>query len=84
MSSSLTGTGLDQPSQGCAAGTRTGVGQVGGSGGTNTQMACGAVLSFIGPSIGSVSTVIGPTIIGSTILAPVTVSNGGSTVNSVP
>jgi hypothetical protein len=47
-------------------------------------MACGAVLSFIGPSIGSVSTVIGPTIIGSTILAPVTVSNGGSTVNSVP
>lgn len=80
----LPGGGLDLSSLGCTAGNRTGVGQTGGSGGTADQFACGSVLAFNGPSVGSVSSVIGPTIIGSTVVAPVTVSTGGPVVNSAP
>jgi hypothetical protein len=48
---------------------------VGDAGATSNQL-CGVTLAFIGPSIGQVSSVVGPTIIGSTVLAPVTVSSG--------
>jgi hypothetical protein len=48
---------------------------VGDAGATSNQL-CGVTLAFIGPSVGQVSTVVGPTIIGSTVLAPVTVSSG--------
>jgi hypothetical protein len=44
---------------------------------------CFSVLSFIGPTLGQVDSQVGPTIIGSTILAPVTVS-AGNVVNTVP
>jgi hypothetical protein len=56
---------------------------VGDAGATSNQI-CGATLAFVGPSIGQVSTAIGPTIIGSTVLAPVTVSSGPVAVSSVP
>jgi hypothetical protein len=56
---------------------------VGDAGATVNQI-CGAVLAFVGPSTGQVATAIGPTIIGSTIIAPITVSPGPVAVNSVP
>jgi hypothetical protein len=56
---------------------------VGDAGATENQI-CGAVLAFVGPSIGQVATVIGPTIIGSTVVAPVTVSAGPVAVSSLP
>jgi hypothetical protein len=60
-------------SYGCAVNTPAGVGTAGGT----TNEVCGSGgLIFIGPSIGQISTVVGPTIIGSTVLAPVTVSSG--------
>ena len=78
------GMGLG-PSQGCADVPIVGsAGQIGASGGATLQQACGAVLAFNGPSIGNVSSVIGPTVIGGTVLAPVTASTGGPTITSVP
>jgi hypothetical protein len=78
------GMGLG-PSQGCADVPIVGsAGQIGASGGATLQQACGAVLAFNGPSIGNVSSVIGPTVIGATVLAPVTASTGGPTITSVP
>jgi hypothetical protein len=56
---------------------------IGDAGATSNQI-CGATLAFVGPSVGQVSTAIGPTIIGSTVLAPVTVSSGPVAVSSVP
>jgi hypothetical protein len=55
---------------------------VGGTGSTE-QIACGTVLAFIGPAIGQISSVVGPTIIGSTVMGPVIVSSG-AVVNTVP
>jgi len=55
-----------------------------GPGGEPSQNACGAILAFNGPVVGNVSSTIGPTIIGATILAPVTVSTGGPVVSSIP
>jgi hypothetical protein len=56
---------------------------VGDAGATSNQV-CGAVLAYVGPSIGQVSSAIGPTIIGSTVLAPVTVSSGPVAASTVP
>jgi hypothetical protein len=55
-----------------------------GDAGATVNQICGATLVFVGPSIGQVSSDIGPTIIGSTVLAPVTVSSGPVAVSSVP
>jgi hypothetical protein len=56
---------------------------VGDAGATVNQI-CGVVLAFVGPSTGQVTTAIGPTIIGSTVLAPITVSSGPVAVSSLP
>jgi hypothetical protein len=56
---------------------------LGDAGATNNQL-CGVVLGFVGPSIGQVGSPIGPTIIGSSVLAPVTVSSGPVAIVSVP
>jgi hypothetical protein len=56
---------------------------VGDAGAASNQI-CGAVLAFVGPTTGQIATAIGPTIIGSTILAPITVSPGPVAVNSLP
>jgi hypothetical protein len=78
------GMGLG-PSQGCAnVPVVESAGQIGAAGGSTQQQACGDVLAFIGPSIGNVSSVIGPTVIGGPVLAPVTASTGGPTIVSVP
>jgi hypothetical protein len=72
-------------SQGCANVPIVGnAGQIGAGGGATLQQACGAVLAFNGPAIGNVSSVIGPTIIGGPVLAPVTASTGGPNIVSVP
>jgi hypothetical protein len=72
-------------SQGCANVPMVGsAGQLAADGGATIQQACGAVLAFNGPSIGNVSSVIGPTIIGGPVLAPVTASTGGPNIVSVP
>jgi hypothetical protein len=56
---------------------------VGDAGATENQQ-CGVTLAFVGPSVGQVAAAIGPTIIGSTVLAPVTVTNAPSAIGSVP
>jgi hypothetical protein len=53
-----------------------------GDAGATVNQVCGVTLAFIGPSIGQVSSAIGPTIIGSAVLAPVTVSAGPVAVSS--
>jgi hypothetical protein len=70
----------DAPSGCVGANAPSGVGDAGA---TSNQI-CGAVLAFVGPSTGQVATAIGPTIIGSTVLAPITVSSGPVAVGSVP
>jgi hypothetical protein len=47
-----------------------------GDQGATQNLVCGAALVFIGPDIGQISSVVGPTIIGSVVNAPVTVSAG--------
>jgi hypothetical protein len=42
------------------------------------------VLAFNGPAIGNISSVVGPTIIGVAVLAPVTASTGGPNIISAP
>jgi hypothetical protein len=56
---------------------------IGDAGATSNQL-CGVTLAFVGPSIGQVSSQMGPTIIGSTVLAPVTVSAGPVATSSLP
>jgi hypothetical protein len=79
------GTVLSQPFtggnavSGCGSNRAETVGATGGA----EPTACFAVLSFIGPTLGQVDSQVGPTIIGSTVLAPVTVS-AGNVVNTVP
>jgi hypothetical protein len=48
---------------------------VGGNNGSTSAQTCGATLSFSGPQIGQISSIVGPTIIGSP-LAKVVVSAG--------
>jgi hypothetical protein len=64
---------------GCGSNRPSGLG---GTGGVDSQ-SCFNALSFIGPAIGQVSSQIGPTIIGSTVLGPVIVS-AGNVINTVP
>ena len=49
---------------------------VGASGGTANSVCQGSGLSFIGPSVGQVATVMGPTIIGPADVGTVVVSAG--------
>jgi hypothetical protein len=56
---------------------------IGDAGATQSQV-CGAALSFVGPSVGQVATVIGPTIIGGVVNAPVMVSAGSVGAVAVP
>jgi hypothetical protein len=73
---------------GVAGTTNTGCGQnrpsVFGGSGSSEQISCGSVLSFIGPSVGQINNQVGPTIIGSVVLSPVTVSAGNTIVTSAP
>jgi hypothetical protein len=56
---------------------------VGDAGATVNQI-CGVALVGVGPSIGQEVTAIGPTIIGSAVLAPITVNDGPVAVSSLP
>ena len=51
---------------------------LGGNNGSTSAQTCGAVVAFTGPQIGQISSVVGPTIIGSP-LAQVNVSAGSIT-----
>ena len=62
-------------SAGCVGTNRP---SVGGDNGSTSAQTCGALLSFSGPQIGQISSVIGPTIIGSPF-AVVNVSAGSIT-----
>jgi hypothetical protein len=63
-------------SAGCVGTNRP---SVGGNSGSTSAQTCGAILSFTGPQIGQIASVVGPTIIGSP-LASVIVSAGPVTV----
>jgi hypothetical protein len=67
------------PITGCGSNRPDTVGAAGGA----SPTVCGNLLSFVAPGIGQVNSQVGPTIIGATILAPVTMS-GGPTVNAFP
>jgi hypothetical protein len=55
-----------------------------GDAGATVNQVCGAGLVFIGPTTGQVATAVGPTVIGSVLLAPVTVSAGPVAVSWLP
>jgi hypothetical protein len=54
--------GIQSGTAGCVGTNRP---SVGGNNGSTSAQTCGAVLSFSGPQIGQIASVIGPTIIGS-------------------
>jgi hypothetical protein len=74
--------GGDTATAGGACGTPTGGEGQGGTGGTAAQACLGAGLSFIGPAIGQIATVIGPTIIGPAVVGTSIVSAGDAAVNA--
>jgi hypothetical protein len=55
-----------------------------GDAGATVNQVCGVALPIVGTSIGQVATASGPTIIGSTVAGPITVSPGPVAVNSLP
>jgi hypothetical protein len=57
-------------------------GEAGSTAGTESHVCLGAGLSFIGPAIGQIATVIGPTIISPGFTGTVVVSAGSVTVGS--
>jgi hypothetical protein len=61
-------------------GAATGPHGQGAVGGTSNQVCMGAGLSFIGPSIGQIATVIGPTIISPGFVGNVIVSAGNGSI----
>jgi hypothetical protein len=56
---------------------------VGDAGATNNQV-CGAAAVHISPSIGQIAAATGPAIIGSAVVAPITVSAAPVAVGSLP
>jgi hypothetical protein len=76
----LQGGQADAPSGCVDANAPSGVGDAGAT----VNQICGVSLAFVGPSIGQMASAIGPTIIGSAVLAPVTVSPGPVAVSSLP
>ena len=54
--------GIQSGTAGCVGTNRP---SVGGNNGSTSAQTCGAILSFSGPQIGQISSIIGPTIIGS-------------------
>jgi hypothetical protein len=69
-------TGITSSSGPC--GTSTGVEGQGATGGTTAQICAGAGLTFVGPAIGQIATVIGPTIIGPAVIGNIVVSAGNA------
>jgi hypothetical protein len=77
FSAPITGVGGNQiGTAGCVGTNRP---SVGGNNGSTSAQSCGAVLSFQGPQIGQIASVIGPTIIGSPNVS-VAMSAGSITV----
>lgn len=63
-------------------GSSSGAEDQGGTGGTNTYMCLGAGLTFVGPQIGQIASVIGPTIISPGFTGNVVVSAGNGAIGS--
>jgi hypothetical protein len=59
-------------------GSSIGVEGQGPTGGTTAQICAGAGLTFVGPAIGQIATVIGPTIIGPAVIGNIVVSAGNA------
>jgi hypothetical protein len=66
-------------SAGCVGTTRP---SLGGNNGSSSAQTCGALLSFTGPQIGQISSVIGPTMIGSP--GSIVTVSAGSVTGVVP
>jgi len=64
-----------------ACGSSSGAEGQGGTGGTNAYTCVGAGLVFVGPAIGQIASVIGPTIIGPAVVGAVNVSAGDAAIN---
>jgi len=61
-------------------GSSSGAENQGGTGGTNAYLCLGAGLQFVGPAIGQISSVIGPTIISPGFVGQVVVSAGDGAI----
>ena len=61
---------------GCGANAPAGIGPAGGT----ASQSCGVVLSFTGPAIGEVASVIGPTTIAGMVAAPINIVAGAGPV----
>jgi hypothetical protein len=85
-SASIVPGGVAQGGQANAPSGCVGASQPSGVGdaGATVNQVCGVALVFVGPSTGQVAAAIGPTIIGSTIVAPITVSPGPIAVGWLP
>jgi hypothetical protein len=79
-SAGLWGGGLpvagETPQGAASCGTANSLGLDAGTGGTETKVCTGAGLTFVGPSIGQIATVMGPTIIGPAVVGVAAVSAG--------
>jgi hypothetical protein len=64
-----------------ACGSSSGAEGQGGTGGTNAYTCLGAGLVFVGPAIGQIASVIGPTIIGPGVVGSINVSAGDAAIN---
>ncbi|MEA2211271.1 MAG: hypothetical protein QOF83_1219 [Solirubrobacteraceae bacterium] len=71
---------LGNPTNAGACASTPGPQGQGATGGTTATVCQGTGLSFVGPAIGQIATVIGPTIIGPAVIGNVTVSAGSSSV----
>jgi hypothetical protein len=52
-----------------------------GDAGAAVNQICGVTAVFVGPTTGQLASAVGPTIIGSTVLAPVTVTTGTAAIS---
>jgi len=62
-------------------GSSSGAEGQGGTAGTNAYICAGSGLVFVGPAIGQIASVIGPTIIGPATIGAISVSAGDSAIN---
>ena len=76
--------GSNPATAGGSCGTPTGAEGQGGTGGTAQQACLGAGLSYEGPAIGQIASVIGPTIISPGFVGNVNVSAGNGAINVTP
>ena len=65
-------------------GSSSGAENQGGTAGTNTYLCLGSGLMFVGPQIGQIASVIGPTVISPGFVGAINTSAGNGAINTLP